>query len=313
LRHAATTNPDVEDGPCLIRTNSFSGVFASSSPPRAKQTRYHLQWQKITAGLALLLTLLIGAATLVNLRRIEAHAHENALILRDTRHAVDAITSTLHEQGIFHSDLVDNLNALKAEQVNVAARIPFVLAGDIVPQLDRLEAVFEASRPSGEFTPMDRVHLNRLAATLHKIEHRLQYVGGQMEFEGASPQVLSANDKNVAFKSALFNRKFRKPVVEAVEQRMTSRERLSDGQVQVTFRLEGPAATLFWVDRNIEKKYASIPAGMEVVETTRPGDCWRVRDADTGLKRLDYCATLLPSQLVVIPGLVASFGDETSE
>ena len=84
-----------------------------------------------------------------------------------------------------------------------------------------------------------------------------------------------------------------------------------DGTVKVVFIFEpvahgahppADAVELFWVDkRGTPHKYSEIPHGMRVVETTRPGECWRARDATTGVVLLErYCATLLPRQEVII-------------
>jgi len=79
--------------------------------------------------------------------------------------------------------------------------------------------------------------------------------------------------------------------------------------VKVTFRykptgLPGNHALLYWLGNSkveTEHLYADVPPGMEVLEMTRPGECWRVRDATTGNDLLPrYCATAQPTQLVEI-------------
>ena len=79
----------------------------------------------------------------------------------------------------------------------------------------------------------------------------------------------------------------------------------SDGStVKVTFRFVGKegGAALYWIDsRAREIKYSEIPHGMQVVETTQPGQCWRARDARSKRPLLEhYCATIEPAQEVLI-------------
>ena len=52
-----------------------------------------------------------------------------------------------------------------------------------------------------------------------------------------------------------------------------------------------------------ETKYTEIPHGMQVIETTRPGECWRARDARSGAPILEtYCATIEQAQEVEFGG-----------
>merc|ERR1712224_52891 len=87
----------------------------------------------------------------------------------------------------------------------------------------------------------------------------------------------------------------------------------SSGTVLVTFRIMGGSshegAKLYWlgqgprIDSNYtEVYYADIPRGMQSLATTRPGECWRVRDAKDGPSLLDdvFCATIEPQQEVII-------------
>jgi len=290
LRHAkldSRIGANVEDGPCLIRTDSFSGVFTSSPSTVAKKSPGIIHWQRVATGLAMLAMLTIGVTTHIHVQRLEAHLLETGLALREARQALETrdalVTSMLRHVTSLQSELSDNLHALKQAQVDVAARIPSVLAGDIIPQLDRVEAAFDA-RPSCGFTSIDRVHLNRMVKRLDKVE-------GQMMAQS------QRGDDGAAVKSLLFGKELKKRA--APEQRTTPR--LADGLVQVIFGLKGVAVNLFWVDRKgDETKYARIAAGTQVTESTWPGECWRARDAVTGMIRLDYCATIEPSQLVTI-------------
>lgn len=305
LRHAkldSHAGSNVEDGPCLIRTDSFSGVFASSPCTTASKDTRTIRCQHVATGLAMLVMLMGGVTMHMYVQRIEAHALEMAAALRETRHALEArdalVTSILRQVTTSQSELLDNLHALKQEQVNVAARIPSVLTGDIVPQLDRVEAAVDA-RPACGFTSMDRVHLNRLAVSLKKIGERVDEVEDRGTSHSPRTQDHIQRGNNAGVKNLLFGKERQKRTISG--QRTTPR--LADGLVQVTFGLKGTAVNLFWLDQRVdaEKKYAYIPSDMQVTESTRPGDCWRARDAVTGMSRLDYCATIEPSQHVTIP------------
>ena len=83
---------------------------------------------------------------------------------------------------------------------------------------------------------------------------------------------------------------------------------IGDGSVHVTLR--SVHATSEAIVRlgpvradglNDEVSYSKVPPGMQVVETTRPGECWRARD-DTSNEALlpIYCATIEPDQLVLV-------------
>jgi len=107
--------------------------------------------------------------------------------------------------------------------------------------------------------------------------------------------------------------------------------------VKVIFAFEpdatlGPVASLYWLSQNhTEHLYSEIPQNMQAEETTIAGQCWRVRDTNTGnYIILRYCATSEPMQRVVVrstptvllefhyphtPGLAAHTADiwQTSE
>lgn len=81
--------------------------------------------------------------------------------------------------------------------------------------------------------------------------------------------------------------------------------------VQLVFRFDGgnlspsaKTASLYWLSQNSsEHLYSEIPRGMQVVETTQPGHCWRVRDSHSGNHLVTrYCASSAPRQDVVIKG-----------
>mmetsp|Transcript_36657 Transcript_36657/g.85621 ORF Transcript_36657/g.85621 Transcript_36657/m.85621 type:complete len:425 (-) Transcript_36657:61-1335(-) len=77
--------------------------------------------------------------------------------------------------------------------------------------------------------------------------------------------------------------------------------------VKVVFAFEpddtlGELVSLYWLCANhTERLYSEIPQGMQVVEMTQPGQCWRVRDSRTGHHLVDrYCASGSPQQRVSI-------------
>lgn len=65
-------------------------------------------------------------------------------------------------------------------------------------------------------------------------------------------------------------------------------------------------ALLYWLGSRgteTEHQYSDVPAGMEVHELSRPGECWRMRDAVTGNDLLvRYCASAAPRQEVLVGG-----------
>lgn len=127
----------------------------------------------VVTALVTLILLVLGLASLQAIHRIEQSVHQNHLELVSTHKAINGL---LHEHGTKQGQMVDNLDALKAEQVNVASRIPVAITSDILPTLDRIEAALTAAKPSVEFNQLDRAHLNRLVVSLHKISDRLNHV-----------------------------------------------------------------------------------------------------------------------------------------
>lgn len=66
--------------------------------------------------------------------------------------------------------------------------------------------------------------------------------------------------------------------------------------------LPGHDALLYWLGHNeTEHLYSTIPAKMQVNELSRPGECWRIRDATTGNDLVErYCATSEENQVLTI-------------
>lgn len=71
----------------------------------------------------------------------------------------------------------------------------------------------------------------------------------------------------------------------------------------------GASVDVFWIAANqTERRYANVPAGQRVQETTEPGQCWRVKTTAKlssllhGQTLVTYCATAEPRQYVhVVP------------
>ena len=210
---------DVEDAPSMVRSDSCSGTFASAvAIPTGKATHQKKETehavpscQTVATWIVALLLVLVGVLSILSLRRIEQSMAQKDTQLRETHAAVAAIGSVLREHSKSHMDALQNLDALKAEQVNVMAGIPSAISSDILPQLDRLEAALVAHKPpcalrhpnmnhgptwlcipscavrlilaAGrlalhrvEFNTLDRLHLNRLLVSLHKISDRISHV-----------------------------------------------------------------------------------------------------------------------------------------
>ena len=111
------------------------------------------------AWIVALLLLATGVATCLSARRIEQLLLASDGEHKETRNVLQSVTTVVQNRGDEHSKsitgLLENLDALKLEQVNVAARIPVAITSDIIPQLDRLETALEAAitaaKPSTEF------------------------------------------------------------------------------------------------------------------------------------------------------------------
>ena len=66
--------------------------------------------------------------------------------------------------------------------------------------------------------------------------------------------------------------------------------------------LPGHDAMLYWLGHNeTEHLYSTIPTKMQVNELSRPGECWRIRDAVTGNDLVErYCASSEEHQVLTI-------------
>lgn len=195
----------------------------------------------------------------------------------DMRAALQSLTASTKEENLHDKQRVEQLSE------------------DLGARLFQLDAAL-AKKPS-----MDQI-TTRLSAPLSQILERLAALEKSTvalkKAEGSAAQTGGPTAKPLAAASAASKPSPPSPPVH-------------DGTVKVVFIFEptahgshppADAVELFWVDkRGTQHKYSEIPHGMRVVETTRPGECWRARDATSGEVVLErYCATLLPWQEVVI-------------
>lgn len=218
LRHVREMNAHSKDaadveGASMVRTESFSGVFvnptgspvngvdAGAASPVKKRL---LTWQSVLTGLVALVLLALALATYQSVLRIEQYTYQKQAELRETHTTLAAL---LREHGTTHGKVVDNLDALKNEQVNVAARIPAAITSDILPTLDRIETALTAAKPSIEFNSVDRAHLNRLLVSLHKVSERLNHVEqevSQVARDSANPVIHARDLKDKDKKSFVY-------------------------------------------------------------------------------------------------------------
>lgn len=216
------------------------------------------------------------SATWISARRAVQRDLVMQADMQEIKTALQSLSGSLREANVQH---VTREGALIERATQGSAK----LAEEFVPKLEQLEAQIGKQKLSAEQIT------SRLAAPLSQILERLarlEQATSQPHSDRAAPKPSSAGARAPSASPPA-------------------------GMVQVTFRFEpvahgsrGPAdaAELFWLDKaGHELKYTKIPHGLRVVETTKPGDCWRARDAETGAVLLDkYCATLLPAQDVVI-------------
>ena len=266
--------------PSMVRTTSCSGTFVNAlpeEPMRPKEFTCRLP-RAGTIVLALIGVLLLAAFT------ASAWSQQKRAIaiegeLHELRASLASLVKTVREQGEVHSQSASLLHAqgkLQSHQGKLNA-----------------ETFKEAQDQLAAQVPSAEQIASRLAPTLTEVSERLRRLEGRIEAAAAAPSAVGGAAPSPTTVAAL---------------PMSAR---GDGSVKVTFRFRGAggSAALFWLGRERadhsyhETKYTEIPHGMQVIETTRPGECWRARDARSGAPILEtYCATIEQAQEVQFGG-----------
>jgi len=303
----------------MLRTSSFSGTFSSSTAEQQQQQQRSLSRHASACGPVVLTTLCAIAllATAAGAWMAASRAEESMRAIQTDVHAIRAtlhdLSSALHEHSMHHSG---TLGTIRTEQARLAEGLPATLRAHLDGSLlARLEAIEQslAAKPSTEHfsTPFaqvmqgltrleraagaQRMELLAQSSELHAVAHEVHDVAHPTE-----PRPPTNTQESVGAAS-------QSPAAQPASQHAAGH-----GQVAVTFVYEPSlpsvgGAVLYWLGEiqldgtQEEKRYTEIPRGMRVVETTRPGECWRARHAKSAQILLDkHCATAQPQQEVVI-------------
>lgn len=304
----------------IVRTRSFSGTFVSSQLSHRPTTMTSSNWSLPLGALLLgaLFAFAVVAGVWTSVRQAEQRALAIETDIHEIKSSLETLTLALREQGQLH---LQSSTALKAEQLKhtqgveslkaAQAHLPAMVTSELLPKFGRLETAISSKLPT----------LEQISSTLSvSFADILQRVT-RLE---AAVSSLHVHTPSVTAHPPSATLSVRKPVLQAPPSAPPTAPKLKlayrpdpttprgDGTVRVTFRFSGSAGTaaaLFWVGRQradgkyTEIKYSEIPHGMQVVETTRPGECWRAREAKSGTSFLElYCATIEPTQEAFIHG-----------
>jgi len=247
--------------PSMVRTTSCSGTFASAAHSEP------VGRQPAAPSDNNLLVALFGTLLLVITMTSAWSLHQRALVieggLSDVRASMAEITEKIREHGEFHSQSASLLHA-QGKQHSQQGKLNAQGLEAIKDQLgDRfMEAL---AQKLAKLAPTEQ-----LASNLDEMREHL----GRLD----------------------------RMVSERPEQP------IGDGSVHVTFRsVHANSVAIVWLGPvradglYDEVSYSKVPPGMQVVETTRPGECWRARDDASNEVILPiYCATIEPDQLVLV-------------
>ena len=253
--------------PGMIRTTSCSGTFASvaaaASEPVCRQPA-------TSSSSSNILVALFGTLLLVLTATSAWSQHQRTLVieggLNDVRASMAMLTATMLEQGEFHSQSASLIHA-----------------------------------QGKQHSQQGLLNAQELEAIKDQLGDRLLEVLAQKLAKLAPTEQLASSLDEMREKVGGLDRMLRVPAP-PVQPR-------GDGAVHVTFRSVGAAESvaIVWLGPERadgsydEVSYSKIPQGMQVIETTRPGECWRARDAISHEALLPiYCATIEPHQLVLI-------------
>lgn len=248
--------------PGMIRTTSCSGTFASAATAASEPCR-----QPATSSSSNLLFALFGTLLLLITATSAWSQHQRTLVieggLSDMRASMAMLTATILEQGEYHSQSASLLHA-QGKQHSQQGKLNAQGLEAIKDQLgDRLVQVL--AQKLAKLAPTEQ-----LASNLDEMREHL----GRLDRMVSAPPV----------------------------------QPRGDGSVHVTFRsVHAKSVAIVWLGPERadgvydEVSYSNIPQGMQVIETTRPGECWRARDETSHEALLPiYCATIEPHQLVLI-------------
>lgn len=306
LRHA-----HIEEGgaPGLIPSKSFSGMFESTdnsgltehSGRRRPTRRFALPSLSATLLVTALGSALAAGAlctslmVLSELRHVRAAQQASPLTLStieaavkgELREAVSSLTASIKADLRAESSATHSLLQSLQKQLGTL---------DLTKHGDELRASIDTahSKTHEAITAQVRAEASVLAAEVAKVNDKLATL--EKRPPPSAPHVPARAPPPAARSGA---------VAAAVSSPAPPPQ---NGFVKVTFRykpegLPGNHALVYWLGRDMETEhlYADLPPAMEVVETTRPGECWRVRDATTGNDLMArYCATTAAEQIVEV-------------
>ena len=315
--------------------NSFSGTFIkrasfSEPPPELSSSR-----PPVTAMLAAaaVLTAIATAGTCVYAVRASAVAASEVRsdLDRLQRSVADLVAAQSRQREVLQQQLaalqsqqVEHRKEL-AEQRKEIAGAPSALAARLAPTLEKitrgLEEAGESEGDAGsELAPIGRLvdSIDQKVLSLdRRVFERLEAIEGLVQRTGADGSIAVERAAQGAA-AATAARAERGWSVGSRSEQQPQTPASSSGTVQVTFRVMGGSshtgAKLYWLgqgpraDGNYsEVYYTEIPRGMQSEATTRPGECWRARDAEDNTPLLDakflddvFCATIEPMQEAII-------------
>jgi len=277
LRHAS----HIEDGqPALVASKSFSGMFVESehsgqrAPTRASSA-VSMPW--MIAGLLFLVT---TASSIFMIHELRA--------LRMAHHAqFTSMLTTMEVSGIVKAEFDSALARLEAQQAPLASQVRALqqtLEDQTQSHGRRLEETVRTANSGLS---------EHLTASLAKMYDKLNTLEKP---PAPAPAPVSSPAPT------------HQPPVPPRHVAPSAPPPLDNGFVNVVIRykpegLPGNHAHVYWLGfgTDSEHLYADLPPGMEVHEKSRPGECWRVRDATTGNDLLPrYCASTAPDQTVEV-------------
>jgi len=322
--------------PTLQSRNSFSGTFIkrasfSQPPPELSSSR-----PPVTTMLAAtaVLTAIATAGTCVY--AVRASAMATSEVRSDLDRLQRSVADLVAAQSRQREALQQQLAALQsqqlehrkelAEQRKEIAGAPSALAAGLAPTLEKImRGLEEAGESEGdaasELAPIGRLvdSIDQKVLSLdRRVFERLEAIEGLVQRTGADSSIAVERAAQGAAAATAARAERGWSVGSRSEQQPQTPASSSSGTVQVTFRVMGGSshtgAKLYWLgqgpraDGNYsEVYYAEIPRGMQSEATTRPGECWRARDAEDDTPLLDakflddvFCATIEPMQEAII-------------
>jgi len=330
------THVPVKSGGGIIRTCSFSGTFTSSSTAEPQQRSL---WRHYSVNVRMLVVALCAAALLATaisawmsasraeerMRMIQADVRVIQADMSSIKTALRDLSSALREQG---TQVSGHLTTIRTEHAQLAEGLPATLhaqvGASLLSKMETIEKSLAAKPSTAHFTsPFAQVMqgLDRLEKAAGA--HRMELLSQSSELHAVAHEVNSQSSELHAVahdvSEVAHPREHHEPVSSlehftAILQGQAA-QHTPEREVAVTFVYEPTAGTssklggalLYWLGEvkadgtQDEVRYTEIPPGMRVTETTRPGECWRARQAASGQILLDkHCATAQPQQEIFI-------------